>query len=77
MSFLSIVTSLGAQLSITILQLLFLSIETTAGMPDNIGFLGAKMVAMKLTFGSGLPLYLAVITVEARAGKTCSFMATI
>jgi len=46
-------------------------------MPDSIGFFGAKMVAIKFTLGSGLPLYLAVITVEARAGKTCSFMATI
>jgi hypothetical protein len=36
----------GAQLSTIILQLLFLSIETTAGMPETVGIFGVKMDAI-------------------------------
>jgi hypothetical protein len=46
MSFLEMVTSYGAQLSRTILQLLFLSMETIVGIPETIGVLGEKMLAM-------------------------------
>ena len=42
MSFLEIMTSYGAQLSRIILQLLFLSIETMAGIPEIIGVFGKK-----------------------------------
>ena len=48
-----------------------------AGIPETIGVLGEKMFAMKFALGIFLPLYLAVITVEANAGKVCSLMATI
>jgi hypothetical protein len=46
MSFLEIMTSYGAQLSRMILQLLFLSIDTMAGMPEIIGVFGENMLAM-------------------------------
>ncbi len=46
MSFLVMVTSYGAQLSRTILQLLFLLIDTIASIPEIIGVLGEKMLAM-------------------------------
>ena len=45
-SFLSMVTSYGAQLSTIILQLLFLSTVTTAGIPEIVGVFGAKMDAI-------------------------------
>jgi len=51
----SSVTSKGAQLSITTLQLLFLSIEMTAGMPETVGLLGAKIEAMYVTSLFTLP----------------------
>jgi hypothetical protein len=37
-----------------------------AGIPETIGVLGEKMLAMKFASGIFLPLYLAVITVEAK-----------
>ncbi len=42
---------------------------TIAGMPETIGVLGEKILAMKFASGKFFPLYLAVITVEAKAGK--------
>jgi len=46
MSFLEIVTSYRAQLSRIILQLLFLSMETMAGIPEIMGVFGEKMLAL-------------------------------
>jgi hypothetical protein len=48
-----------------------------AGIPESIGVPGEKMFATKFATGLCCPLYLAVIIVEANAGKVCSLMATI
>jgi len=42
-SFQSMMTSYGAQLSKMILHLLFLSMDPMAGMPETVGVLGAKI----------------------------------
>jgi hypothetical protein len=76
-SFLSMMTSYGVQLSIMILQLLFLSIETTAGVPETVRVLGTKMEAIYVMSLLTSPLYLAMITLDARARSVCSLMATI
>ncbi len=76
-SFLSMMTLYGGQLSTIILHLLFLSIETTAGMPETVGVLGAKIDAIYVMSLFTLPLYLAVMTVDASAGRVCSLIATI
>ncbi len=64
-------------LSTIILQLLFLSIETMAGIPEMVGVLCTKMEAILVMSLFTLPLYLAVITVHDSARGVCSLMATI
>jgi energy-converting hydrogenase Eha subunit B len=46
MSYLSVTTLFGAQLSSTIFQLLFLLMDAIAGMPEIIGVHGANVLAM-------------------------------
>ena len=73
----SIVTSYGAQLSMTIEQILWLLIETNCGIPKIVLCCGASMVATKFASGYGVPAKRVLTIFDDRAGTMICFVAWI
>ena len=71
----SIVTSYGAQLSMTIEQTLSLLIETNWGIPDIVLCCGAAMVAMKFASSNGVPAKCVLMIFDDKAGTMICFVA--
>lgn len=73
----SIVTSYGAQLSMTMEQILSLLIETNCGIPEIVLCCGAAMVATKFASGNGVPAKRVLMIFDDNAGTTICFVAWI
>ena len=70
----SIVTSYGAQLSMTIEQILSLLIETNCGIPNIVLCCGAAMVATKFASGNGVPAKRVLTIFDDKAGTMICFV---
>ena len=71
----SIVMPYGAQLSMTIEQILLLLIETNCGIPDIVLCSGAAMVAMKFASGNGVLAKRVLTIFDDKAGTMICFVA--
>ena len=73
----SIVTLYGAQLSMTIKQILSLLIENYCGIPKIVLCCGAAMVAMKFASGNGVPAKRVLTIFDDNVGTMICFVAWI
>ena len=71
----SIVMLYGAQLSMTIEQILLLLIETNCGIPEIVLCCGAAMVAKKFASGNGIPAKCVLTIFDDKAGTMICFVA--